>query len=123
MERRRAIRRSSAASGWRASATGSVAGIRVCDTGPGVPDEARANLFQPFHGSTRQGGTGLGLAIAAEIVRAHGGDIGLIDRAGAGAIFEITIPDRPVSPKARRQLSSEPSQAARRRLQYRASTD
>ncbi len=83
--------------------SGSVAAIRVCDTGPGVPERARANLFQPFHGSTRQGGTGLGLAIAAEIVRAHGGDIGLVDRAGAGAVFEITIPDRPVSLNARRQ--------------------
>jgi signal transduction histidine kinase len=83
--------------------SGSVASIRVCDTGPGVPERARQTLFQPFHGSTRQGGTGLGLAIAAEIVRAHGGDIGLVDRAGAGAVFEMTIPDRPVSLDARRQ--------------------
>jgi signal transduction histidine kinase len=81
---------------------GSVVAVRVCDTGPGVPEKARANLFQPFHGSTRQGGTGLGLAIAAEIVRAHGGDIRLADRAGAGAVFEVTIPDRPVSLTARR---------------------
>ena len=83
--------------------TGSVVAIRICDTGPGVPERARSNLFQPFHGSTRQGGTGLGLAIAAEIVRAHGGDIRLADRAGAGAVFEITIPDRPVSLDARRR--------------------
>ena len=82
--------------------TGAVAMIRVCDTGPGVPERARVNLFQPFHGTTRQGGTGLGLAIAAEIVRAHGGDIGLVDRAGAGAVFEVNIPDRPVSLHARR---------------------
>jgi signal transduction histidine kinase len=81
---------------------GSVATIRVCDTGPGVPEKARANLFQPFQGSVRRGGTGLGLAIAAEIVRAHGGDIRLIERAGAGAVFEISIPDRPVSLDARR---------------------
>jgi signal transduction histidine kinase len=82
---------------------GSVTAIRICDTGPGVPERARANLFQPFHGSTRQGGTGLGLAIAAEIVRAHGGDIRLVARAGAGAVFEVTVPDRPVSLTARRQ--------------------
>ncbi|MGH6925202.1 MAG: ATP-binding protein [Propylenella sp.] len=75
---------------------GSVATIRVCDTGPGVPEKARENLFLPFQGSARRGGTGLGLAIAAEIVRAHGGDIRLADRAGAGAVFEVSIPDRPV---------------------------
>ena len=82
---------------------GSVASLRICDTGPGVPERARSNLFQPFHGSVRPGGTGLGLAIAVEIVRAHGGDIRLLDRAGAGAVFEVTIPDRPVRLDARRQ--------------------
>jgi signal transduction histidine kinase len=81
---------------------GSVTTIRVCDTGPGVPERARANLFQPFQGSVRRGGTGLGLVIAAEIVRAHGGDIRLVDRPGAGAIVEVTIPDRPVSLEAHR---------------------
>jgi signal transduction histidine kinase len=82
---------------------GSVTSLRVCDTGPGVPDRARSSLFQPFQGSVRRGGTGLGLAIAAEIVRAHGGDIGLVDRPGAGAVFELTIPDRPVNLDERRQ--------------------
>jgi signal transduction histidine kinase len=81
---------------------GSVTSIRVCDTGAGVPEKARDNLFLPFQGSARRGGTGLGLAIAAEIVRAHGGDIRLLERAGAGAIFEVTLPDRPVSLDARR---------------------
>jgi signal transduction histidine kinase len=82
---------------------GSVTAVRVCDTGPGVPEKARANLFLPFQGSARSGGTGLGLAIAAEIVRAHGGDIRLADRPGAGAVFEFTIPDRPVALDARRR--------------------
>jgi signal transduction histidine kinase len=82
---------------------GSIVKMRVCDTGPGVPAQARASLFQPFQGSVRRGGTGLGLAIAAEIVQAHGGEIALIDRAGAGAIFEMTVPDRPVDLEARRQ--------------------
>jgi signal transduction histidine kinase len=60
-----------------------------------VPAQARANLFRAFQGATRPGGTGLGLAIAAEIVRAHGGSIELVDRRGPGATFRIVIPDRP----------------------------
>jgi signal transduction histidine kinase len=86
--------------------------IRVCDTGPGVPEKTRANLFQPFQGSARRGGTGLGLAIAAEIVRAHGGDVHLVERPGAGAVFEIVIPDRPVSFKAHRNTrQASPAEA------------
>jgi signal transduction histidine kinase len=83
---------------------GSVVRLRICDTGPGIPPKARRNLFQPFHGSAKPGGTGLGLAIAAEIVRAHGGEIALLDRPGAGAVFQITISDRPVDLEARRSV-------------------
>jgi signal transduction histidine kinase len=75
-------------------ANGSVS-ILVADTGPGIPPAVRANLFRAFQGNARPGGTGLGLAIAAELVRAHGGSIMLLDTAGAGATFEIVIPDRP----------------------------
>ena len=75
---------------------GSVVAIRICDTGPGVPERARKALFQPFRGSARPGGTGLGLAIAAEITHAHGGTIRLVDSASPGAVFELTLPDRPV---------------------------
>jgi len=76
-----------------ATRSGSVVTIRVADTGPGVPEEARQNLFRPFQGGFRRGGTGLGLAICAELVRAHGGSIELVER-GPGATFELTIPDR-----------------------------
>ncbi len=76
---------------------GAVALVRVRDTGPGVPERAKANLFQAFQGGVRPGGTGLGLAIAAEIIRAHGGTILLLDGEGPGAVFEITLPDRPVA--------------------------
>lgn len=72
---------------------GTVVSIRVHDTGPGVPMRARENLFRPFQGGVRRGGTGLGLAICAELVRAHGGTIELID-GGPGATFEVTIADR-----------------------------
>ena len=63
--------------------------IEVSDTGPGVSEKARAHMFQAFQGSTRAGGTGLGLAIAAELVRAHGGNIRLVPGT-IGATFSIT---------------------------------
>src|SRR5262249_3428553 len=58
---------------------GAVAVIEVSDTGPGFSEKAREHLFEAFQGSTRTGGTGLGLAIAAELVRAHGGEIRLVE--------------------------------------------
>jgi signal transduction histidine kinase len=80
---------------------GSVVVIEVSDTGPGVPEKARTHLFQAFQGSARAGGTGLGLAIAAELVRAHGGEIRLVPGT-IGATFSITIPDRAVDLVSRR---------------------
>jgi signal transduction histidine kinase len=80
---------------------GSVVVIELSDTGPGVSDRARDHMFQAFQGSTRAGGTGLGLAIAAELVRAHGGDIRLVPGT-IGATFSITIPDRAVDLDSRR---------------------
>ena len=74
---------------------GAVSILEVSDTGPGVPAKARENLFQAFQTSGRPGGSGLGLAIAAELVRAHGGDIHLVEGT-IGATFRISIPDRPV---------------------------
>lgn len=65
--------------------------ITVSDTGPGLPQKARANLFEAFKGAAREGGTGLGLVISAELIRAHGGDIAYVDSEG-GAVFRITIP-------------------------------
>ena len=52
--------------------------IDVTDTGPGLPDKARAHLFEAFTGNARAGGTGLGLAIADELARGHGGHIDLL---------------------------------------------
>jgi signal transduction histidine kinase len=80
---------------------GSVAVIEVSDTGPGVSERARAHLFEAFQGSTRRGGSGLGLAIAAELLRAHGGEIRLVDGT-IGATFRLIIPDRAVDIGARR---------------------
>jgi signal transduction histidine kinase len=71
---------------------GSVTAIEIKDTGPGVPERAKAHLFEAFQSVARKDGTGLGLAIAAELVNAHGGQIALISNEG-GATFQIIIPD------------------------------
>ena len=70
--------------------------ILVSDTGPGLPRKARENLFAAFRGSARSGGTGLGLAIAQELVRAHGGQLELVESRGGSTVFAIVIPDQPV---------------------------
>ena len=80
---------------------GAVVVIEVSDTGPGFSEKARAHLFEAFQGSTRTGGTGLGLAIAAELVRAHGGEIRLVEGT-IGATLRVTIPDRAVELSAHR---------------------
>jgi signal transduction histidine kinase len=80
---------------------GAVVVIEVSDTGPGFSEKARAHLFEAFQGSTRTGGAGLGLAISAELVRAHGGDIRLVEGT-IGATLRVTIPDRTVDLSVRR---------------------
>jgi signal transduction histidine kinase len=74
---------------------GAVAILEVSDTGPGVPAKVRDHLFEAFQSAGRPGGSGLGLAIAAELIRAHDGEIQLVEGT-LGATFRITIPDRPV---------------------------
>ena len=75
---------------------GAVAIIEVSDTGPGVPRTGpRRICSRRSRPPAAPGGTGLGLAIAAELVRAHGGDIQLVEGT-IGATFRIAIPDRPV---------------------------
>lgn len=82
---------------------GAVSIIDVSDSGPGLPERARAHLFEAFQSVARKDGTGLGLAISAELIAAHGGDIALIGNEG-GARFRIKIPDRVVElPRARRR--------------------
>ena len=69
--------------------------IDVIDNGLGVSPLVRDKLFGAFAGSNRPGSVGLGLAIAADLARAHGGDIALLDGApGEGAAFRVTLPHR-----------------------------
>jgi signal transduction histidine kinase len=71
--------------------------IAIRDSGPGIPDEAFANLFERFYRSDRsrsraEGGTGLGLAIARQLARAHGGDLTAANHPEGGAIFTLLLP-------------------------------
>ncbi len=66
--------------------------IRVGDTGPGLPEKARGNLFTAFQGGARKGGVGLGLAISADLVRGHGGRIELLRSDAEGTEFLIRLP-------------------------------
>jgi signal transduction histidine kinase len=84
---------------------GSVTVIDVRDSGPGVPERAKAHLFEAFQSVARKGGTGLGLAIAAELINAHGGQIELLSNDG-GATFRVIIPDVVVDLQRARRRSA-----------------
>jgi two-component system NtrC family sensor kinase len=67
--------------------------VEIADTGQGIPEELREQIFQPFFTTKKPGrGTGLGLAIAMETVRAHGGQISVESEPGKGARFTIALP-------------------------------
>jgi len=70
--------------------------VQVTDTGPGVPVEYRARLFQRFFRAdasrSPEGGAGLGLAIAKSIAEAHGGNVLYQPREPAGSCFTLRLP-------------------------------
>jgi signal transduction histidine kinase len=69
--------------------------VILADEGPGVPEEVRDRLFQPFVTTGKRGGTGLGLAVARRFVEDHGGSLELCDGSVApGAHFRLVIPLR-----------------------------
>jgi signal transduction histidine kinase len=80
-------------SAWR---EGSVLTIEVKDNGPGIPQRVRPRLFEAFQSAAKPGGVGLGLAIAAELIRAHGGEIRLAGTGEGGTVFHVAVPDRVV---------------------------
>ena len=59
-----------------------------------LPDKARDNLFTQFLGSARAGGTGLGLVIVRDVMRAHRGDIALMETGEDGTIFCLQLPEK-----------------------------
>lgn len=71
--------------------------VRVTDDGPGIPEDDKTNLFEPFFRvdrsrSKKTGGYGLGLSIAKRIVEAHGGTIAVANNVTRGASFVVTLP-------------------------------
>ncbi|HEY5764726.1 MAG TPA: ATP-binding protein, partial [Candidatus Deferrimicrobiaceae bacterium] len=65
--------------------------VRVADNGRGIPQKERRQIFRLFF-STRKNGTGLGLPIVRQIVREHGGKIGVRSREGKGTTVTIVLP-------------------------------
>jgi signal transduction histidine kinase/HAMP domain-containing protein len=70
----------------------------VMDTGPGIPREMQARIFEPFVQATGDNkhsqGTGLGLPISRSLVEAHGGELWVESKMGEGTTFFFTLPYR-----------------------------
>jgi signal transduction histidine kinase/DNA-binding LacI/PurR family transcriptional regulator/AraC-like DNA-binding protein/CheY-like chemotaxis protein len=70
--------------------------ISVSDTGPGIPEEMRSRIFEPFvtaaHGETHSGGIGLGLSIARHLTSLHFGELSLETEVGKGSVFHVNLP-------------------------------
>jgi signal transduction histidine kinase/FixJ family two-component response regulator len=67
--------------------------IQIQDTGPGIPEELRGRIFEPFV-SSKEGGTGLGLSVSYGIISAHGGSLDLVPDRGPGACFRVMLPTK-----------------------------
>jgi len=67
--------------------------ITVSDNGPGIPDDIKNKIFQPFFTTKPTGsGTGLGLSLSYDIAKAHGGEIKFKSTKGLGTEFSIELP-------------------------------
>jgi signal transduction histidine kinase len=92
------VQRDAGATG-ASGAAGPSARIAVLDSGPGVPPELLARIFDPYF-STHDAGTGLGLPIARRIAEEHGGEIAARNRPEGGLEAVITIPCEPAAAAA-----------------------
>jgi two-component system, NtrC family, sensor histidine kinase HydH len=76
--------------------------LRIADTGPGVPDELREEIFNPFV-TTKKTGVGLGLSIVSKIIDGHQGSIHVENAAGGGAVFTLFFPVNELANSAAQQ--------------------
>ncbi|HKL18921.1 MAG TPA: ATP-binding protein, partial [Halalkalibaculum sp.] len=77
----------------RTKAEGNTITIEIEDNGPGIPEEMKDKILQPFF-TTKKGteGTGLGLSISSDIIKAHGGTLDIESQIGIFTKFIINIP-------------------------------
>jgi signal transduction histidine kinase len=68
--------------------------VRICDTGPGMPQDIQARIFEPFF-TTKEQGTGLGLCIAAQVMVRHNGGLVLESSTEKGTTFAVWMPIAP----------------------------
>jgi signal transduction histidine kinase len=71
--------------------------ISIADNGPGIAEEIRGEIFQPFVTRDKVGGTGLGLAVVHKIVQDHKGDVKIESSGPRGTTFKIILPVTPVA--------------------------
>jgi PAS domain S-box-containing protein len=75
--------------------------LSVIDQGPGVPEDSRARLFDPFYSTKAAGaGTGLGLSVVQAVAAGHGGRAEILDTPGGGATFRLTLPVSAPAPRS-----------------------
>jgi signal transduction histidine kinase len=70
---------------------GELVEVLIQDTGPGISEQVRSHIFEPFV-STKEGGTGIGLTVSYGIIAAHGGSLDLMPDCKPGACFRVTLP-------------------------------
>ena len=73
------------------SADSNAVSVTICDSGPGVPEEIRESLFDPFVSQGKTKGTGLGLTLAWSVAREHGGDVKLVNSRVGETTFRLTV--------------------------------
>jgi len=64
--------------------------VTIADHGPGIPDELRQRVFEPYF-TTKRDGTGLGLALVRQTIEAHQGTISVAETPGGGATFSVVL--------------------------------
>jgi signal transduction histidine kinase len=67
--------------------------VAVEDTGPGIPEEVKAHLFEPFASAGKRNGMGLGLALSRQTVIDHGGELSVRSSTAKGTTFVVRLPD------------------------------
>jgi len=82
--------------------------FEVIDTGPGVPEQARGRIFDPYvraPGTEGTPGIGLGLATVRKLAASHGGRAGYRPRSGGGSVFWFELPEAPPAVQGSAQLA------------------